>query len=442
MSKSNVAFLCFSALPYTSNWGGSQRVHYMANALSEDYEVTVIAPKYNNNAPFGNINRKYTTKYFNNPLGRKLFSARSKSSDININKTKKGFKLKVKEKVFQTLISIIKNINSTFYNEPTFFKGIESDFWTRTNTNKIIQTLKYNKIELLIISIPPWNIITMSFLKKVRRLGIRIVVDYRDPWNCWNDKTGYPFKKEKKILDLADMVFVTNDNHRLKLLHDFSLKEDLVKVVMNGYDNDAWEDIEKIGTDDSPTDKLVISYIGSIQFKESASFRNPMNFLKALQSFKYKDEIIFRVVGSNDKAAIQKYSEIIPNFEMIGSVSQAESFIWMLKSDVLVNFHTTNDNSSKYLISGKAFDYYRSGAQILSINGKDSYEHKFIINNNAGYISSNDLKEMCDVLEKIHSDWINNDKSLPKRASCNNIYSRQYQNLKAKTYISQLLNNK
>ena len=125
---------------------------------------------------------------------------------------------------------------------------------------------------------------------------------------------------------------------------------------------------------------------------------------------------------------------------MVDSVSQSESFHWMMKSHVLVNFHTTTDNSSKYLIAGKIFDYYRSGAKILSINGEESYERYFVEHNNAGYYSPNDVKQILNTLGNIYRDWAKDRKSFHRHSSVNRIYSRQYQNDVAKKIVFNLLN--
>ena len=99
-----------------------------------------------------------------------------------------------------------------------------------------------------------------------------------------------------------------------------------------------------------------------------------------------------------------------------------------MESDVLVNFHTIEDDSSKYLIAGKIFDYYRSGAKILSINSSESFERKFVLNNDLGYYSRNELQQLKSTIETIYQDWITSDNFSSRRENFDLKYSRQFQN--------------
>jgi len=373
----------------------------MANYLADDFDVTVIGSKSSSTTSGIIKDLKYHTLHFENPLESKLFEKKqSGPSHGKLQLNRKWFKTAL----FNMAVQTCKLLNHFAYNEPTYFQGIIASSWLRRNKKDILEYLVQNGFKALIVSIPPWNMINSRFLNQVKRAGIKVIVDYRDPWNCWNDNTGLPYIKEKKILSAVDAVVVTNDNHANRLIKDFSLSRDTVYVVMNGYDKDLWNN-PVLSEEHAPIDKLVISYIGTIGFDDKSSFRDPRKFMTALSMFEHKDDVIFRVIGCYNEDAINKYRGLIPHFEMIGRVSQEESFKWMKKSHVLVNFHTTNDNSSCYLIAGKTFDYYRSGAKILSINGEMSYERKFVEETHVGYYSQNDVETILDTIRKIYSDW-------------------------------------
>lgn len=437
MERTRVAILCFSALPYTDNWGGTQRVHYMANQLSSSFDVTVIAPKNTEKAYRTDEVMNYDTKFFENKLGKRLLALRKEN--VIGNSVNKEYSTYLKTNVYRFAVKACKFVNTAIYNEPTYFMGIVASRWIANNEKAIIEFLKRESVKALIISIPPWNIISVAFLKKVKKLGCKLIVDYRDPWNCWNNHKGYSRWKEKRIVDLVDSVFVTNDNHALKIVKDFNLPNSKIHVIMNGFDEDTWNEV-LVSAKLRAEDLLVISFIGSIQFSGKESFRNPLMFMKALESFEYKDNVKFRIVGNYNQVVLDFYKDKIPHFEMIPQVSQKESFEWMLRSDVLVNFHTTNDNSSEYLIAGKIFDYYRSGARILSINGSRSVERKFVENNELGYYTPNTVKAIRNTLGQIFSDWISFQKKFKRSNSVDNTFSRQFQNKKAEGIIKILLN--
>ena len=317
--------------------------------------------------------------------------------------------------------------------------GIVASRWIANNSYAIVEFLKRESVKVLIISVPPWNIVSIKFLNKVKKLGCKLILDYRDPWNCWNNHRGYPRWKEKRMVDLVDSVLVTNDNHASKIVEDFNLAKSKVHIVMNGFDEDTWDEV-LVPAKSLSENLLTISFIGSIQFSGKKSFRDPSIFMKALESFEYKDRVRFRIVGSYNQSVLDFYKEKIPHFEMIPQVSQKESFEWMLRSDVLVNFHTTDDNSSEYLIAGKIFDYYRSGAKILSINGAKSIERKFVENNKLGYYTPNTIQAIKSALNQIFGDWTSSPKDFKCLKSIDKTFSRQYQNKKVESVVKMLLN--
>ncbi len=425
--------MCYSVLPYTANWGAAQRVHYMANYLADDFDVTVIGSKSSSETSGIRKKRKYHALHFENPLESMLF--KNKQSDLSIGNSQHNRKW-YKTALYNMAVQSCTLLNHYAYNEPIYFQGIIASSWLRRNKNDILKLLVQNGFKVLIVSIPPWNMINNRFLNQVKRTGIKVIVDYRDPWNCWNDNSGLPYIKEKKILSVSDAVIVTNDNHANRLIKDFSLSRDKVYVVMNGYYRDSWNN-PIITEEHAPTDKLVISYIGTIGFDDKSSFRDPRKFMKALSEFEYKDDVLFRVIGCYNEEAINKYRESIPHFEMIGRVSQVESFKWMKRSHVLVNFHTTNDNSSCYLIAGKIFDYYRSGAKILSINGEMSFERKFVEETHIGYYSPNVVETILNTIRKIYSDWKTNAGDFHTTRTGDE-FSRQYQNSKIRRIMVDL----
>ncbi len=436
-TKKRIAFLCFSALPYAESWGGTQRVHYMANTLCSEFDVTIFAPKSSDVKVNEDIERLYRTVFFEDNLSRKLFKANN--STLQISNNAKVQKKSIKSVIRNIVVSTMKMANRIIYNEPVYFKGFVASAWIRRYGDEICQKIKKNDISALIISIPPWDLMSISFVKKVKRLGCKVIIDYRDPWNCWNNHKGIPLRKEKALAQLADMIFVTNENHGAKIAEDLKVDSHHIKVIMNGYDAERWNEVNV--EDSMESDKLEIAFIGSIDFKNQTSFRDPRNFMTALESFEDKGNIRFRVIGCRDENYIVSIKDRVPNFDMIKTVPQLESFRWMMRSDVLVNFHTTDDDSSKYLIAGKTFDYYRSGARILSINGVQSYERVFVENNNAGYYSPNTVENILQTLRKIYNDWCDDKSNFRRKSDANPKYSRQYQNQKVLGVLKNILSN-
>ena len=106
----------------------------------------------------------------------------------------------------------------------------------------------------------------------------------------------------------------------------------------------------------------------------------------------------------------------------------------MLESDVLLVLHTRLSDS-KYMLTGKFFDYIRSGKPIFGIGATESaYFIKIIKNLKLGITSGNQSDEILIVLNKLYKKW--EDGNL-NEIRMNDIditnYSREYQN---KTYLN------
>ena len=414
--------------PYSLNWGGMQRVYYYANFLSSNnYSVTVIASK--NTAQSYHQNKKidFKTIHFQNNL-QSFAPAEHKK-----NASPQSRPRKIISVIKTVLRPLIKKLDSVLYNEPSIGAGINSHQWIKTNHIKIIRHIAQNNYNDIILSVPPFGFLSPKFLKRIKEnIEGNLIIDYRDPWNCWNNSKGLPFLREKRILELSDKVITTNNNHREKLISDFKLSENKISVIMNGYDEILWQQIEENRINVAKSSKLIISYIGSISFKKN-HFRNCTTFLEAFTNFSHKDNLLVRFVGVK---LLEEERDLLankyPGVEFISEVTQAESFKYMMESHVLMNIHTANDDSSKYLIGGKLFDYYRSKKIILSVNSSNSFEFKFITENNLGYCVENNPTDINIVLNKMYKEWNNQSSffAVERKITIDESYSRNIQNEK------------
>ena len=414
--------------PYSLNWGGMQRVFYYANFLSSNnYNVTVIASKNTAQSYHQNKKANFKTIHFSNNLSS-IATVDNKQNILLKSRIKKSINL-----IKTILRPFVKKIDSVLYNEPSVGAGINSHNWIKKNHIKIINHIEQNNYEDIILSVPPFGILIPKFLKRIKEnINGNLIIDYRDPWNCWNNNKGIPFIREKKVLKLSDKVITTNENHREKLMKDFNLSKNKISVIMNGYDEILWKQVEENWVDIPNSNKLIISYIGTISFKKN-HFRNCTTFLDAFISCSQKNNILLRFIGvklSNKERYLMKNK--YPGVEFISKVTQAESFNYMMKSHVLMNLHTTNDDSSKYLIGGKLFDYYRSKKIIFSLNSSNSFEFEFINKNNLGYCVENNFEDIHIVLKKMYKEWNNQSSffAVKRKITIDESYSRNIQNEK------------
>lgn len=414
--------------PYSKNWGAMQRVFYYANFLTKNnFRVTVFASKNTRNLYEIKNSSDFNIVHFDNSI-QNLVPIDHSRKKYPENRTR-VLLIFIKKYLKQ----LIKLLESSIYNEPSIGAGINSHLWIKKHQDNIITHIEKHNYDNLILSVPPFGILQPRFINKVKKsINGYLVIDYRDPWNCWNKSKGLAFLREKKILKLSDKIITTNNNHLEKLISDFKLPSNKISVIMNGYDEVLWQEIENNNNYVDKSDKLIISYVGTISFKRN-HFRNCTTFLEAFMNFTHKDKLLLRFVGvelSDDER--DNLERKYPGVEFISKVTQAESFNLMLQSHILMNIHTANDESSKYLIGGKLFDYYRSKKIILSVNSHYSYEFKFISENNLGYCVENNLIDINNVLNEIYIDWNTNNNlfAVNKEFVIDKRFSRYEQNKK------------
>ena len=320
------------------------------------------------------------------------------------------------------------------FNEPSYFVGYSGFLFYLQNRDAIVSKIKDDSIEMVIISGPPFSLFHFAPFIKSKIPGVPIILDYRDPWNI-NHSSLIAKYFERKILHTADFIVLLNEPMKLDIISYFDINKNKCEVILNGYSEQDWREFEKkYNINQKKNSKLTISYIGSISF-ECGSYRYSTEFFHAIEDFPHKEDIIIRFVGSIPSSFTNEFQKRYPNLlEIIPPVATQESYKYMLESDVLLVLHTRLSDS-KYMLTGKFFDYIRSGKPIFGIGATESaYFIKIIKNLKLGITSGNRSDEILIVRNKLYKKW--EDGNL-NEIRMNDIditnYSREYQN---KTYLN------
>ena len=410
-----ILIITYDMIPYSGAWGGAQRMYFLAEHLFKNgYDVTVISAKKDFNGYFGkkiNFNTIYLESNLIN-MAYKLFRS-NKNEKMKINngsvskRSTNNFK-KVIENNIKKMLMFYNNIN---LNEPSSTQGILGLIWLSGNKNKILDFINKNKINKVIISGPPFSLFKLtSYIKKMDK-NIKVILDYRDPWNLWNMKKGKPFKKEQKFLKEADYIVGFSELFCQDMVKIFPFIGDKITTVMNGYSSEEWSDVEKETKENKNKNKLIISYVGTISFNKDNkhnkySATDPYPLLSAFTDFDNKNNVELRFVGINKLTKdIEEIKKNYKNVNFFYQVSHKDSLNEMKNSDVLILIYNSKANSSRYMITGKFFDYLKSGKLLLGIGNEETYFNKLIENYKLGLIANNDEKEIEKALNTIYSFW-------------------------------------
>ena len=108
----NILIISYEMIPYTNNWGGCQRVHYLANELAKEHNVTVVS-RQNTKIASKKVDKpqNYETVFMDNSLHVKLFDRTAPVSAVG----NSGGKRKLRPSL---LTGINDLLNTIFFNEP------------------------------------------------------------------------------------------------------------------------------------------------------------------------------------------------------------------------------------------------------------------------------------------------------------------------------------
>ncbi|SVA50055.1 uncharacterized protein METZ01_LOCUS102909 [marine metagenome] len=254
------------------------------------------------------------------------------------------------------------------------------------------KVLRDMNIKLIFSSGPPQtsHLIARSLSKKY---NLPWVADFRDPWT---DRFYYSENKrlritelfdaylEKKVLDNAGALTTVS-----KTIADYYKRN--VSIIPNGYDEADFLSIKKIKNKD-----LVIGYLGTM-----SKSQNPVTFFDAVHEMNLNSIKKFRInLIGNIHPDISRYINL-NGYEYFIKVKpyipHKESIQQMISSDfLLLVIPKTKKNMG--VVTGKVFEYIRSGSTIIMIGPPDSDAAKIVMDANSGFCLDYNDKNQIELI--------------------------------------------
>ncbi len=298
-------------------------------------------------------------------------------------------------------------------------------FWIKPSISFLIKLLKKNKVDLIVSTGPPHSMHLIALgLKK--RINIKWIADFRDPWTgiyYFKDLglSKYARKRHEKLektcLDKADRIITVGNTMK----SDFKkMTRTPVEVITNGFDQADYDNISP-----QKADKFSIMYTGSF-----LPDQNPPELWEALRDLLREDQLLrqkleltfvgktdLSVIGSIEKAGLKPYLQLnkyVPHTE-IPRMHQKAALLLLCINRI--------ENAS-YIITGKVFDYLASGKPILAICPENSDVAEIIRKTASGWIIPFNQKELLmKVLKDTFKKYIEN--QLAVKPQKIHIYSRK-----------------
>ncbi len=403
-------------MPYAQNWGACQRIyHYAKKMVAEGIRVTVICHNVSN--------RVDGTEDIDGikVIGRggKKNPASTSERSGSCFKSELRKRLQAIDRNTKLISGIVRSTYRFIYSEPNTLSGRTAKQWANSVLPYVLEYIKDEGIDTVILSGPTFGFFYHA--EEIKMIGVKLILDYRDPWISWYEKPTLASGAERKAIEYSDLVVTTTET----LTEELNKKYDTNKchTVMNGYDNEQWE---KIQIPLYNKTEFKIAYVGTIRINGTGGFRDVTCFLNAMEVFqKMHKDVQIRFVGvMDDLDTIPDKWKKFAQFE--NSIPVDEALVITAASDVLLVLHTAHNPSGKYIISGKVFDCMRSGNYMLSI-GDVAYANKeFVEKTESGIHCDNNQEAILEALETLYEKWEKG--GLIKRKRDTEQYSRDYQN--------------
>ena len=248
------------------------------------------------------------------------------------------------------------------------------------------ELIKNKKIDIIFSSGPPQS---LHFIAKRLKDEFLIpwIADFRDPWTdlfYYTMHRRLSFIKQKdielesKILSSANSLTVVSQG--LKNLYTDKNPELKINVVHNGFDE---EDFQNLEPDKVHKDKIIISYLGNMALSQV-----PYKFFKAISELiQSGKKIEIKIIGQIHSDAITEIKKNnLQNFiRHIGYKPHREALLNLMESNflLLVVPRTPQNN---LIITGKLFEYLRSGIRIIAIGPRNGDAAAIIRKTNSGMI--------------------------------------------------------
>ena len=282
------------------------------------------------------------------------------------------------------------NPNPTFlgkivqYIRANYFIPDARKFWIQPSVNFLSNYLENNHIDAIITTGPPHSMHLIG-LELKKKLGIKWISDFRDPWTEIDYFQQLPLTKkatkkhqdlEQEVLINSDMVVVVGETMKEKFLKHTKR----IKVLTNGFDT-----IEDLSTQ-KLDEKFSITHVGLMN-----SDRNPTILWEVLNeisntNLNFKNDLRIKLIGKLDDAVIQDLKVFDHNtIETIPYLDHKDVSKYQASSQVLL-LSINEVPSAKGIITGKIFEYLQAKRPILAIGPEDGDAAMILKNTNAGTI--------------------------------------------------------
>lgn len=286
--------------------------------------------------------------------------------------------------------------------------------WNFTAFFKAFSIIRKSKVDFVYNSTPPFSPFLTTALLKLFFPKIKVIGDFRDSFlkypgifetgNRLKNRLRYLFCRlwERLLIRHIDIFFTVSPPIREEYLNRYPLiKPGQFHIIYNGYDEEDWADTGSY----KRGDKFRITYTGTFPLLCS-----PENFLKGYALAVKENERLKEVgeilmVGSfkrKDQADFNSF----PYPELL-RVEPPKPLKEAIRLQVIsdVNLLVISSAGKNQVVTGKLFEYMRSGRPILAL-APEGPAREIILKSRMGIVvDPDDIQGIKEAILKLFRDW-------------------------------------
>lgn len=274
--------------------------------------------------------------------------------------------------------------------------------WNRWAKHAALNLCRERSIDTVITSSPPHSSQLIGLYLK-RKLGLKWIVDFRDPWtqiyyykdlghsaiSHWLDK-----RYESLVVQNADCIIHVGKSMVEMLSAAYPEAKSKSSIVHNGYDERDFGQLETGAAERNGG--FEIGYTGTL-----SSLYNFAPVFKAIDACsKEFDFVRCRITGRIPSEIESELEQACPAIEFFPEMPHAEITRVQAQADLLILIIPDVPNAD-YILTGKLFEYLRSGNPILCLGPKNGDAAAVINGCKAGRtFERTEVPEMVDYIHE------------------------------------------
>jgi glycosyltransferase involved in cell wall biosynthesis len=250
--------------------------------------------------------------------------------------------------------------------------------WKKYAVRKAKEIIRKEKIDLVITTSPPHSTQLIGLQLK-KDLGMKWIVDLRDPWTdiYYYNILGHSFLSryldrslERKVLQNADSIITVSHGFKDIFSGKIADGDEKIEVVPNGFDQQDFQNLAK-----QPHETFTICYTGTISDQYNLS--GLIEAIKQLQSSPAAGTIKLQIVGQVSTAIREAIMANEVDLEVVKTVPHDQVNQFQKNADLLLLIIPDVQNALG-IIPGKIFEYLASHNHILCLGPTQSDAAKII----------------------------------------------------------------